>query len=140
MNEVIGRRSAPRIGWLQIAIIALTLITAVVHLQTSIMTASFPPGGPSILSLIPLSISTLFLLNFVAYIVLGVALYLPFLRPYQRIIRWLLIALAAVTIIAYFLILGIQFNLLGYFDKAIEVALIVLLLIEERQATTKRIA
>ena len=82
------------------------------------------------MSLLPVPLSTLFYLNFVGYIVLVTALYLPFLRRYQAMIRWLLIAFAALTILAYFLIAGTMLNPLGYADKAVEVALIVLLLIE----------
>ncbi len=155
MSQVAVRRSISHIGLLQIAIIILTLITAFVHLQKGIATSAFSPppggvhngghfgsrpggpgggrpgGGPNIMSLLPVPLTTLFILNFVAYLVLIIALYLPILRPYQRIIRWLLIILAALTIIAYFLISGTRFNLLGYIDKPIEVALIVLLLIED---------
>ncbi len=147
MSQIIVRRSVSRIGLLQIAIIILTLITAFVHLQKGIGIPSFssPPGagrggGPSILSLLPIPLPTLFILNFVAYLVLIVALYLPILRPYQRIIRWLLIVLAALTIIAYLLISGTRLNLLGYLDKLIEVGLIVLLLIEDWRVTHTRVA
>ncbi|MBV8822451.1 MAG: hypothetical protein JO123_06640 [Ktedonobacteraceae bacterium] len=154
MSQLADHRSISRIGPLHIAIIVLAVITAFIHLQKGIaLVTSSPParhsgpppgshagGGPSILSLLPLPLSTLFLINFVAYIVLIVALYLPLLRAYQRVVRWLLIALAAVTIVAYFLIVGTQFNLLGYIDKPIEAALIVLLVIEEWQATHAKVA
>src|SRR6266487_2670604 len=95
-------------------------------------------GGPSILSFIPIPLSVLFFLNFIGYIVLVTALYLPVLRRYQRIVRWLLIVFAVVTIIAWFLVTGGSPNLLAYIDKPIEVALIVLLLIEDRQARLGR--
>ena len=49
-------------------------------------------------------------------------------------IRWLLIAYAAITILAWYLITGGQPNLLAYIDKPIEVALIILLLIDDRRA------
>ncbi|GAC1388546.1 MAG: hypothetical protein NVSMB49_01020 [Ktedonobacteraceae bacterium] len=157
MSQVVVRRSISHIGLLQIAIIVLTIITALVHLQKGIAMLSSTPsagahhggqlgpppggtkGGPSILSLIPVPLSTLFIMDFVAYLVLIVALYLPILRPYQRIIRWLLIALAVVTILAYFLIAGTRFNLLGYIDKPIEVALIILLVIEDWQVTHRKV-
>jgi hypothetical protein len=83
--------------------------------------------------MIPVPLSTLFLLNCAAYLVLGIALYLPALKKYRRIIRWLLIVLAAVTIVAYFLIDGTRFDLLPYIDKLIEVLLIILLFIDDRQ-------
>ncbi len=160
MSQVTWRRTISHIGPLQIAIIILAVITALVHLDRSITTMgaltgahpAVPPGGhpggppagrpggggPSILSFIPIPLPILFLLNFIGYIVLVTALYLPVLRRYQRIVRWLLIVFAAVTIIAWFLVTGGSPNLLAYIDKPIEVALIVLLLIEDRQARLGR--
>jgi hypothetical protein len=76
----------------------------------------------------------LFFLNFIGYIVLGVALYLPFLKQFQRIIWWLRIIFAAITVIAYVVTLGFTPNPVGYADKIIEVALIVLLIIEDRKS------
>ena len=61
-----------------------------------------------------------------------------YMRRYQRIIRWLLIAYTATTILAWYLITGGSPNLLAYIDKPIEVALIVLLLIEDRRARLAR--
>ncbi len=162
MSQVTWRRTISHIGPLQIAIIILAIITALVHLDRGIMTSALagahpavPPGGPgghaggppagrpggggpSILSFIPIPLSVLFFLNFIGYIVLVTALYLPVLRRYQRIVRWLLIVFAVVTIIAWFLVTGGSPNLLAYIDKPIEVALIVLLLIEDRQARLGR--
>jgi len=157
MSQITSHRAISRIGLLQIAIIVLAVITALIHLQKGLSTPTFspplgahhrgqlgsPPGGRAgggILSLLPLPLSTLFLLNCMAYVVLIVVLYVPLLRAYQRIVRWLLIALAAGTILAYFLIIGIRFNLLGYIDKPIEMALIVLLVIEDWQVTHRKVA
>ncbi len=157
MSQVSLRRTISHIGPLQIAIIVLAVITALVHLDRSITTgllsgghaggppagghAGGPPpggggprGGPSLLSALPIPLSVLFFLNFAAYIVLIVALYLPALRRFQRVTRWLLILLAVVTIIAWFLITGGSANILAYIDKPVEIALIVLLIIEDRQA------
>jgi hypothetical protein len=98
-------------------------------------------GGSSIMMLLPLPLPTLFLLNFIGYIVLTAALYLPAvlhfqpLLRYQRIIRWLLIVYTAVTVVLWFLITGGHYNLYAYIDKPIEVALIILLLIDDRQAS-----
>ncbi len=97
-----------------------------------------PGGGGSILRSLPVSLSVLFILNFVGYIVLGVALYLPFLLKIQRIVRWLLIVYTAVTIAAYFLIAGTHGETLGIVDKVIEVALIVLLLVDEWQSIKRK--
>ncbi len=160
MSQVSLRRTISHIGPLQIAIIVLAVITALVHLDRSITTGLLsgghaggplpgghaggspgghaggggPRGGPSLLSALPIPLSVLFLLNFIAYIVLIVALYLPALRRFQRVTRWLLILLAVVTIIAWFLITGGSPNILAYIDKPVEIALIVLLIIEDRQA------
>jgi hypothetical protein len=86
------------------------------------------------MQLIPLPLPTLFLLNGIGYLVLVTALYLPQLRSYQPIVRWLLIIFAAVTIIMYFAIAGLRPNPVGLLTKAVEIALIVLLLIEGRRA------
>jgi hypothetical protein len=93
-----------------------------------------PAGGTSVLSSLPISLSVLFILNFIGYLVLGAALYMPLFQKIQRVVRWLLIVFAAVTIIAWFLIAGSHPDTLGIVDKVIEGALIVLLLIEEWQA------
>ncbi|HLZ57445.1 MAG TPA: hypothetical protein VKR06_10900 [Ktedonosporobacter sp.] len=90
--------------------------------------------GFSLMRLLPVPLSTLFFLNFIGYILLGAALYLPFLRRYQRTIRWTLIGYIVLTIIAWFLFTGAAPNLLAYIDKPVEVLLIVLLIIEDRQA------
>ena len=88
-----------------------------------------PTGhGPSL----PLPLPVLFFLNFLGYAVLIAALYLPVpvLQRYRPITRWVLIAFAAVTIWGYFAIVGEAPNALGAFDKAVELALILFLLIE----------
>ena len=159
-------RTISHIGPLQIAIIILAVATALVHLDRGLMMTLFAPhftggprplsghfpgshsptsghfaGGPpragsSILRMLPLT--QLFFLNFLGYIALVTALYLPLLRRYQRIIRWLLIVYTATTIIAWFLVTGASPNLLAYIDKPLEVTLIILLLIEDRQARLVR--
>lgn len=92
--------------------------------------AGRPPvgHGPSL----PLPLSVLFFLNFLGYIVLIAAHYLPvpILQRYRSVTRWLLIAFAIVTIWGYFAIVGEAPNALGAFDKAVEISLIIFLLIE----------
>lgn len=107
----------PTFGPLQIGIIVLTLATAIIHLVLAI---------PNQL--------TMFYLNALGYVVLLAALYLPIaaLAPYRSLVRWALIAYTAVTVIAWVAI-G-ERNTIAYADKAIEVALIVLLLLEGRRA------
>src|SRR5262249_23192259 len=101
MSQAIWHRTISRIGPLQIAILILAVVTALVHLDRGIMMSSFagpppgPPSGhfagphggdPSILMLLPLPLPVLFYLNFLGYIVLATALYLPLLPRYQRVI------------------------------------------------------
>lgn len=85
-----------------------------------------------------LPLPVLFYLNFVGYITLVTALYLPLLRRYQRIIRWLLIVYTAITILAWYLITHASPSLLAYVDKPVEVALIFLLLVEDWRARLVR--
>ena len=92
------------------------------------------PGGFGILQALPLPLSTLFLLNGIGYLVLVVALYLPALYRFRRGVRWLLIIYAAVTFIMYFVINGFHLNAISIVAKAAEIALIGLLLIEDRQS------
>lgn len=112
MNTAMTRN---RIGTLQIAIILLTVATALVHLYLSIS----------------LNWSLLFLANFVGYTVLITALYLPQLQKYHNLIRWALIIFAAATVVGW-VIMGSRIWL-GYIDKTIEVVLIICLFLEGRK-------
>jgi hypothetical protein len=90
------------------SIVGLTLATAAIHLSL---------GG------------TLFLMSALGYTVLATAMVLP--GPFARgrwLIRYALIGFTAATIGGW-LMFGARFDL-AYFDKALEVALIGLLLIE----------
>lgn len=142
MSQTIRSRTLAQIGPLQIAIIILAVVTGLVHLDRGIMTSLLathftgrpmmhPAGSSGMMMRLPLPLSTLFYLNFVGYIVLATALYLPPLLRYRRAIRWTLIAYALITIAAWFLITDARPNLLAYIDKPIEVTLIVLLLIDD---------
>jgi hypothetical protein len=88
------------------------------------------------MQLLPIPLPMLFLLNAIGYLVLVAALYMPALRQYQPVVRWLLILFAAVTIIMYLTIVGLRPNPIGLLTKAVEVALIVLLLIDGRRASS----
>lgn len=104
-------------GLLQIAIILLTVATAVIHLALGI---SFG--------------DTLFILNGIGFLGLLAMLYLPQLRAYQNYTRWALIAFAAVTILAWVVITGFDLtSTVGVFTKLIEIALIVCLFLEGRK-------
>jgi hypothetical protein len=84
-------------------------------------------------------LNILFILNFAGYIVLLIALYLPQLRRIQPIVRGLLIAFTAVTILAWYLFAGLRLELDDVADKLIEIVLIVLLVIEGFQMRKPRI-
>ena len=94
-------------------IVLLTLGTALVHLQLA-----FP--------------DPVFILNGLGYLILLVALYLPQLTRYRNVVRWVLVGYAALTIFLWVLI-GAR-TPIGYIDKAIEGALIALLLLEIRRS------
>ena len=100
--------------WIRAGIVALTLITALIHLQLL-----FP--------------DPVFILNGLGFLVLLGALYLPIpaLVSYRRQIRWALIGFTALTL-ALWLAFGSRIPL-AYVDKLAEVALLALLLIEDRR-------
>ena len=89
-------------------------------------------GGAAALTVM----AALFYANAAGYVVLPAALYLPHpvLRRVRRVTRWTLIAFTAVTVVAYFVMIQGQFDALGLADKAIELLLIALLLVEDRRA------
>ena len=72
----------------------------------------------------------LFYLNAIGYFVLATALYLPALQRIQSLVRWVLVGYAALTIIMWYLITHASPNILAYVDKPVEIALIVLLIID----------
>jgi hypothetical protein len=124
MSQVAQRQTTSRIGALQIAIIVLVAVTACIHLSRALAM-----GAPS-MKLFPL----IFYLNFIGYAVLVIAHYAPQLQRYQRATRWILVAYAAITIIAWVVITQTHSNILGYIDKPVEIALIVLLVIEDQRS------
>jgi len=102
-----------KIGPLQVTIILLTLATALIHIILAI------PEG-----------LVMFYLNGIGYLVLVTAHYLPQLRKWRGFIRLAFIAYTGVTIIAWVFI-G-ERTIIGYLDKLIEAALIVLLIVEAK--------
>ena len=134
-------RRTTRFGTLQVAICVLALATAVVHIYlgvlTNIMVATQPEataaaGGAAALGFF----AALFYLDGLAYIVLTAALYHPGVARYRRPTRWLLIALTAATIVAYFALIQGRYDALGIGNKLNEVLLIVLLVVEGRRDRT----
>lgn len=99
---------------IRIGVVALTLMAALVHISLL-----FP--------------DPVFVLNGLGYLALLAALYLPVPRlvPHRRLVRWTLIGYATLTILAWVAI-G-ERTPLGYSTTAGEVALVVLLLMEDRR-------
>ena len=94
---------------LRIGIIVLTLGTALIHFSLN-----FPDPG--------------FILAGLGYLALLASLYLPV--PYRPVVPWIFIGYTALVIFLWIL-LG-ERTAIGYTDKVIEIALILLLLIEVR--------
>ncbi len=105
----------------------LGVATAAIHLYLAWVVLPRGSGSPDIV----------FTLNGLGYLGLLAALYLPlgFLRERRPLVRWLLIGYTALT---FFLWLFMAFlpgdrTPIGYVTKGIELALIVLLILESRQ-------
>lgn len=93
----------------------LTVVTAVIHLYLGITQSMI-----------------MFMLNGLGYLALLGALYLPLpqLAGRQRTITWLLLGFAALTVILWVLI-GLR-SPIAYFDKLVEVVLVILLWMQTR--------
>jgi hypothetical protein len=100
-------------GVIRTGIIVLTLGTALIHLQLA-----FP--------------DPVFILSGLGYLALLAALYLPGLARYRNVVRLVLIGYTALIIFLWVLF-GARIPI-GYIDKAIEVALISLLLLDARRS------
>jgi hypothetical protein len=113
---------------LGVGIFVLTVATAVIHLYlalSAIATMGFNFGV------------MLFILNGLGYLGLLAVLQLPIrqLARFRSAARWVLIVFAALTIVLFF-IMAPEYPIIGYFDKAIEVALIALLLADAYTASS----
>jgi hypothetical protein len=162
MSQISVKRKLPYIGSLPIIIIVLAIATAVIHLYLGVQMGSMmghmggpgggvPTGGPgagrppsggrlggsSIMGMLPLPLPILFDLNFVGYIVLVGALYLSRLQRFQPITRWVLIGYTALTVILWYVISGSHADMFDYVDKLVEVALIILLLVDGWQTRVR---
>jgi hypothetical protein len=82
---------------LRIAIIALTLITAIVHLALAVM--DFMSGNAG-------GLSYAFISNGIGYIALLAALFadVPYFRDHRDVAHWLMIAFAGATLIGFFVV------------------------------------
>lgn len=105
----------------QAGIIVLALATAAIHLFLALRAA------PDMMTVVP------FALNFLGYVTLLAALYLPlpFARTHRRLVRYAFIGYTILTI-ALWVVLGMANPVpyIGYVDKAIEVLLVILLFME----------
>ena len=113
---------------LGVGIFLLTLATAAIHLYlafTAIGSMGFNFGV------------MLFILNGLGYLGLLAVLQLPIrqLARFRSAARWALIAFAALTIVLFFIMAPV-YMIIGYVDKAIEVALIALLLADAYTASS----
>ena len=155
MSDITLRQKTSRVVPLQVVIILLAIGSGLIHLYRGVSMLTImnhfagrpvgalgrplaARGGPSIMTFLPLPLPYLFILNFVGYVVLAGALYLPALGRYRNVIRWLLIVYAAITIVMWFVITRGSPNLLAYIDKPAEVLLILLLLLDMRQSQTQK--
>ena len=112
-------RSSAKRG-LAVGIILLTLATAFIHLFLAF--TAIPYFGLNFGVI-------LFILNGLGYLgLLGILqLPIPQLRRFRSAARWAMVGFAALTIVLW-VILAPVYDFIGYLDKAIEVALIVLLI------------
>lgn len=123
MNRSQPNRRISQPVFISYGVILLTTLTALIHLGLSFQFVD----GPDLI----------FLLNGLGYLVLVAALYapIPALASYRLYVRWLLIGYTALTVILWFRF-GAS-TTIAYFDKAIEVFLIILLWFENQRSTQK---
>jgi hypothetical protein len=107
-------RVKTQFGPVQVGIVILTLATALIHFYLNVLMGK---------------LDVLFTLNGLGYLALLAALFLPLplVSRYRPLVRWAMIAFTLLTIVAW-VVLGAR-DVLGYVDKVIEVALVVLLLL-----------
>jgi hypothetical protein len=107
---------------LGVGILLLTLATAVIHLYLAFTAIPYYGLNFGVM---------LFILNGLGYLALVAVLQLPIpqLARFRSVARWTLVAYAALTIVLFF-VMAPFYNFIGYLDKAIEVALIVLLVVD----------
>ena len=114
---------------LRVGILLLTLATAVSHLYLALSVIPYYGLNFGVL---------LFILNGLGYLGLLAVLQLPIpqLARFRNVARWTLVAYAALTIVLFFL-MAPYYTFIGYVDKAIEVALIALLLADAYTASSE---
>ncbi len=123
MSQARQKPSVVPVDLLSLGIATLTGATSFIHLFLALSI------GPPRAAPFPL----LFYLNFIGYLVLLAALFAPALSRFRRAIRWLFILYAALTFALWF-VLAPRHDPEGFLDKALEILLIILLLIDDRRA------
>lgn len=110
-SKMASSHSPIKLG-LGVGIFVLTLVTALIHLYLGLGIGN-----------------TLFVLNGLGYLGLLAALQLPIpqLARFRNVVRWILVAYTALTIVLFF-VMAPYYSVIGYVDKAIEVVLIALLM------------
>ena len=113
---------------LGVGIFVLTVATAVIHLYLALSAIGSMGFNFGVM---------LFILNGLGYLGLLALLQLPIrqLARFRSAARWALIAFAALTILLFFVMAPV-YTIIGYVDKAIEVALIALLLADAYTASS----
>jgi hypothetical protein len=114
-----------RITTVQIGIVVMTLLTAVAHLYLG----THPDE----------SLRFWFTMNGLGYLALLAAFLFTLAAPIHKIVLWVLLGYAVLTIILWFFLGGISQGQIDPFDvtvKAIEVILVVLLLLDWRRSAT----
>ncbi len=118
----------PRIGALQITIIAASVFTAAVHIYLAVTPSSPEP-----------QLRPLFMLAAVGYLGAVTASYAPLgrLEPVRWLARLALLGVTVGTFVAYFVVVGLWFgDALSFIDKAVE-ALLGLALIADAVAAPR---
>jgi hypothetical protein len=133
MTQVEVSRQSPRLSFLSLGIVGLAVLTALLHLVLAIglfmtIAGGTNPGGFPVEGL--MMFGGLFILNCLGYLALVFALYRRSFQRFRRITRWLLIGYTALTLLLWAVIASSGADLMAYIDKAAEVVLIILLLIE----------
>jgi hypothetical protein len=113
---------------LGVMIFVLAVATAVIHLYLALSAVASMGFNFGVM---------LFILNGLGYLGLLAVLQLPIrqLARFRSVARWALMAFAALTIVLFFLMAPV-YTFIGYVDKAIEVALIGLLLADAYTASS----
>ncbi len=102
----------------QIALIVLTVITALLHFDRAL-------ADPDI--------RILFILNGLGYFALVAAFYLPMFQKFHKAVRWIFVSYTIVTILLYFVWVAMSGDWtipLGPIAKIVEVIMIVLIIRE----------